>query len=61
MLWADDCLRIKGEHLKPNTSFKEATGSGEADLGTRPGGGGRQAQRTEVSPGLMPRHARRDS
>lgn len=39
MLWAYDCLRIKGEHLKPNTSFKEATGSGEADRGTRPGGG----------------------
>lgn len=38
MLWAYDCLRIKGEHLKPNTSFKEATGSGEADWRTRPGG-----------------------
>lgn len=38
MLWAYDCLRIKGEHLKSNTSFKEATASGEADRGTRPGG-----------------------
>ena len=59
MLWAYDCPGIKGEHMKLNPFIKEATGSGEADR--RAGEGGRPAHRTEVSPFLMPWHARKDS
>lgn len=51
MLWAYDCPGIKGEHMKLNPFIKEATGSG----------GGRPAEKAEVSPGLMPWHARKDS
>lgn len=66
MLWAYDSPGIKGEHLKLNTVIKEVSGSREGGWrtgGAGPGreGGGSPAQRTEVSPGLMPWHARKDS
>lgn len=61
MLWAYNCPGIKGEHLKLNTFIKEATESGGAGRRKRVGGGGRPAQRTVVSPGVMPWHARKDS
>lgn len=57
MLWAFDCPGIKGEHMKLNPFIKEVAVSGEAELRARRWGG----CVTEVSPGLMLWHARKNS
>lgn len=60
MLRAYDCSGIKGERMKLNPFIKEAAGSGAAHFRTEGWGCGGVGV-SEVSPGLITWHVRRDS